>query len=197
MRKILILILTVSTLFIMLGLLPVHSEAELYDNVLRLHVLANSDSDEDQALKLKVRDAIIDKCGYLFTSCQSREEAASIVEENRALLEDTAKNVIADAGYSYPVTIDLGQEDYPTKNYGAVCFPAGNYLSLKVIIGEGNGQNWWCVLFPPMCLSAATVSSYSDDAIPVGLTGEQYKMITETDDPKYTVRFKILEVFGK
>ena len=197
MRKILILILTVSTLFIMLGLLPVHSEAELYDNVLRLHVLANSDSDEDQALKLKVRDAIIDKCGYLFTSCQSREEAASIVEENRALLEDTAKNVIADAGYSYPVTIDLGQEDYPTKNYGAVCFPAGNYLSLKVIIGEGNGQNWWCVLFPPMCLSAATVSSYSDDAIPVCLTGEQYKMITETDDPKYTVRVKILEVFGK
>ena len=197
MRKILILILTVCTLFIMLGLLPVHSEAELYDNVLRLHVLANSDSDEDQALKLKVRDAIIDKCGHLFAFCESREEAALIVEQSRTLIEDTAKAMIEDEGYSYPVTIDLGQEDYPTKNYGAVCFPAGNYLSLRVIIGEGNGQNWWCVLFPPMCLSAATLSNYSDDAIPVGLTGEQYKMITETDNPKYTVRFKILEVFGK
>ncbi len=197
MRKILILILTVCTIFIMLGLLPVHSEAELYDSVLRLHVIANSDSDEDQALKLKVRDAILAEGGHLFAYCTSREEAASIIEENRALLESTAKKVITNEGYPYAVTIDLGQEDYPTKNYGSVCFPAGNYLSLRVIIGDGEGQNWWCVLFPPMCLSAATVSSYSDDAIPVGLTGEQYKMITETDDPKYTVRFKILEVFGK
>ena len=197
MRKILILMLTVSTLFILLGFLPVHSEAELYDNVLRLHVIANSDSDEDQALKLKVRDAIIEKCGNIFSNCSSRDEAESAVTENLGFIESTAKSVIEKEGYSYSVKIKLDEEEYPTRSYGSVCFPSGKYLSLRIIIGEGEGQNWWCVLFPPMCLSAASASDYDDGAIPVGLTGEQYKLITETDDPKYKVRFKILEVFGK
>lgn len=195
MRKIFIILLTICTLFIMLGFLPVHSEAEIYDSVLRLHVIANSDSDADQALKLKVRDALLEHSSDLFMSCGDRSEAALVIEENRGLLEEIARNTIIAEGYDYPVAIELGEEKYPTRSYGEVCFPAGNYLSLRVIIGEGEGQNWWCVLFPPMCLSAA---AYSDtETIPLGLTGEQYKLITETDDPKYTVRFKILEVFGK
>lgn len=195
MRKIFIVLLTVCTVFIMLGFLPVHSEAEIYDNVLRLHVIANSDSEEDQALKLKVRDALLEGSSELFMNCNNRNDASKAVEENRSRLEDIAKKTVLDAGYGYPVKIELGEEKYPTRSYGEICFPAGNYLSLRVIIGEGAGQNWWCVLFPPMCLSAA---SYSDiETVPLGLTGEQYKLITETDDPKYTVRFKILEVFGK
>jgi stage II sporulation protein R len=195
MRKIFIVTLTVCTLFIMLGFLPVHGEAEIYDNVLRLHVIANSDSEEDQALKLKVRDALLEGSSELFTGCNNRNGAAKAVEENRALLETIARNTILDAGYDYPVEIKLGEEKYPTRSYGEICFPAGNYLSLRVIIGEGAGQNWWCVLFPPMCLSAA---SYSEvDTVPLGLTSEQYKLVTETNDPKYNVRFKILEVFGK
>ena len=193
MRKIFIILLTVCTLFIMLGFLPVHGEAEIYDNVLRLHVIANSDSDEDQALKLKVRDALLEGSSEVFLQCNDRASAASAVKENRALLESIAKKTILDAGYDYPVKIELGEEKYPTRSYGEICFPAGNYLSLRVIIGDGNGQNWWCVLFPPMCLSAA---SDNVETIPLGLTGEQYRLITETDEPKYTVRFKILEVFG-
>ena len=195
MRKIFIILLTVCTIFIMLGFLPVHGEAEIYDNVLRLHVIANSDSDEDQALKLKVRDALLEGSSDLFLSCTDRSSAASMIEENRALLESIAQNTIIDSGYDYPIKIDLGEEKYPTRSYGEICFPAGNYLSLRVIIGDGAGQNWWCVLFPPMCLSAA---SYNDvETVPLGLSGEQYKLITETNNPKYTVRFKILEVFGK
>ena len=194
MRKIFIILLTVCTLFIMLGFLPVHGEAEIYDNVLRLHVIANSDSEEDQALKLKVRDALLEDSSELFMSCNNRSDAAKAIEENRTHLEEIATKTILDAGYDYPVAIVLGEEKYPTRSYGEICFPAGNYLSLRVIIGEGAGQNWWCVLFPPMCLSAA---SYSDvETVPLGLTGEQYKLITETNDPKYNVRFKILEVFG-
>lgn len=195
MRKILTVILTVCSIFILLGFLPVHSEAEIYDNVLRLHVIANSDSDADQALKLKVRDALLDGSSDLFIGCNDRNGAARVVDKNRALLEEIARNTVIDQGYDYPITIELGEEEYPTRSYGEVCFPAGNYLSLRVIIGEGAGENWWCVLFPPMCLSAASVNR--TDTVPLGLTGEQYKLITETDDPRYTVRFKILEVFGK
>ncbi|MBE6550292.1 MAG: stage II sporulation protein R [Ruminococcaceae bacterium] len=193
MRKIFIILLTVCTLFIMLGFLPVHGEAEIYDNVLRLHVIANSDSDHDQALKLKVRDAMLEGSSELFLNCADRNAASAAIEENRALLESLAQTTIFEEGYDYEVKIELGEEKYPTRSYGEVCFPAGNYLSLRVIIGEGAGQNWWCVLFPPMCLSAA---SDNVETVPLGLTGEQYKLITETDDPKYTVRFKILEVFA-
>ncbi len=194
MRKIFIVLLTVCTVFIMLGFLPVHGEAEIYDNVLRIHVIANSDSEEDQRLKLKVRDSLLENSSELFTGCTDRNGAAKVIEENRVYLEEIAKKTILDAGYEYPVSIELGEEKYPSRSYGEICFPAGMYLSLRVIIGEGAGQNWWCVLFPPMCLSAA---SYSDiETVPLGLTGEQYKLITETNDPKYNVRFKILEVFG-
>ena len=90
--------------------------------------------------------------------------------------------------------VELGEEEYPTKNYESFCFPSGSYVSLRVLIGDAEGQNWWCVLFPPLCLSAATDKSSTEDAfIAVGLTQEQYKVITETDDTTYEVRFKILE----
>lgn len=196
MRKILILLLTVCTLFMLLGLLPVHSEAELYENVIRLHVIANSDSDDDQALKLKVRDAILENAGELFASCQTKEEAQNAVTANIALITETAMAAVRENGYEYSVSVTLGEERYPTRSYGEICFPSGNYLSLRVIIGEGTGQNWWCVLFPPMCMSAA-VEADDSTAIPTGLTKEQYNLITETNEPKYNVRFKILEAFSK
>ena len=181
-------------LLLFLGLMPVHGESEIYDSVLRLHVLANSDSEEDQALKLKVRDAILAKSEALFSSAASREEAINIVNESIELLEAEARRVIADEGYSYPVSIEFGEEVYPTKNYESFCFPSGSYLSLRIIIGDGEGQNWWCVLFPPMCLSAASKTAPEDSFISVGLNKEQYGIITETKNPTYNVRFKVLEV---
>ena len=192
MRKICIFTLTLCTLFLLIGLLPIHGEAQIYDNVLRLHVLANSDSEEDQALKLEVRDALLEAGAGLFEGCSTREEAAAVAEEKLPYLEEVAQRTIRDAGYDYGVTVLLDTEEYPTRTYDSICFPAGEYLSLRVLIGEGEGQNWWCVLFPPMCMTAATAPK-ADASIPVGLSSNQYEVITQTKKTTYSVRFKILE----
>lgn len=195
MKKSLILVLSICMVFLIIGLLPVHGEAEIYDSVLRLHILANSDSDEDQALKLKVRDAILAESGELFRDCRDLQEATDAVEKNREKLLEIARRTIADEGYDYPVELKLSEEEYPIRTYGAVCFPSGRYLSLQILIGEAEGKNWWCVLFPPLCLSAATETKENEDAfISVGLSTDQYRVITETQEPPYKVRFKILEV---
>ena len=112
-------------------------------------------------------------------------------------IQSIAEKCIAEEGYDYPVKIELGNEVYPTRNYESMSFPEGSYLSLRISIGDGTGQNWWCVLFPPLCLDAATEKAPADAFISVGLNAEEYKIITENDDPKYKVRFKILEAFGK
>ena len=194
MQKLTTLIVAVCCLFLFLGLMPVHGESEIYDSVLRLHVLANSDSKEDQALKLKVRDAILEKCNNIFSECNTRDEAISVLNQNIELLKDTAKKTVIAEGYDYSVSIALGEEIYPTKNYESFCFPSGEYLSLRVIIGNGEGQNWWCVLYPPMCLSAASSQKPEDAFISVGLNKDQYEIITETEKPTYKIRFKLLEV---
>ncbi len=198
MRKSLILLLTLCTVFLLIGLLPVHGETEIYDNVLRLHILANSDSEEDQALKIKVRDSVLAASTDLFSGISSREEALTVLEANRDRMERAAAETIAREGYSYPVELKLGEEHYPARSYGSICFPSGTYVSLQIRIGEAKGQNWWCVLFPPLCLSAAGKAQNNEDAfISVGLTKDQYRVITETDNPPYTVRFKLLEVIEK
>ena len=195
-QKSLALILTLCSLILLLGLLPVHGESEIYESVLRLHVLANSDGEEDQALKLKVRDAVLAKSEELFANCATREEAIDLTKQSLDVLENTARDALRAEGSTHSVRVELGEEVYPTRNYESFCFPAGTYVSLRIILGEGEGQNWWCVLYPPMCLSAASAKSeQSDAAITVGFTGEQYRVITETDTPTYRVRFRILEVF--
>ena len=197
MQKITVLILIFCVLFLFLGLMPVHGETEIYENVLRLHVLANSDSEEDQALKLQVRDAILDAARDMFAECTTRDEAETVVKENAHILEEIAMSVIKENGYDYPVSVSVGEENYPTRSYDSLCFPSGNYLSLRVIIGSGEGQNWWCVLYPPMCLSAASKCENEDYFISVGLNKDQYGIITESDKPVYNARFKILEIIQK
>lgn len=178
-----------------LSFLPVHGEREVYDTVVRLHVLANSDTEEDQALKLQVRDAVLAASAPLVEDCTTQAEAVEALTSHLNDLEAAALAVIASEGYDYPVTVLLGEEDYPTRVYESCAFPAGTYVSLRVLIGEGEGQNWWCCLFPPLCLSAATAKSDNEDAfIQVGLTKDQYGIITETGKTKYKVRFKLLEV---
>ena len=178
------------------SILPIHGEQEIYESVVRLHVLANSDSKEDQALKLRVRDEVLRVTEPLLAGCESREEAERILEQHMGEIEAAAQAVVREQGYDYPVSVQLGKEEYPTRNYENCCFPSGTYVSLRVCIGEAEGQNWWCVLFPPLCLSAASADggqSNEDAFISVGLTGEQYKIITETDQVQYRIRFKILE----
>ena len=178
-----------------LSFLPIHGEGEIYDTVVRLHVLANSDSPEDQALKLEVRDAILAVTSPLVEGCTSQSEAIRALESGMAEIEEAARAVITAAGRMDEVTVLIGREDYPTRTYESCAFPAGEYVSLRVCIGEAAGQNWWCVLFPPLCLSAASDGGAGEDAfVSVGLSKDQYGIITETGRTKYKVRFKILEL---
>ena len=190
-------ILTLSVLCaLVLGLFPVSGEEKVYDSVVRLHVLANSDSEADQELKLKVRDRIIEVTKELFSRAETKEEAERIARSALSFIEREAETVVEENGFTYPVSVELGQEEYPERDYEGLKFPAGEYLSLRVMIGDAEGQNWWCVLFPPICLRAA--SQKSDDTekafVEAGLTGEQYRIITESDEGRYKVKFKILEI---
>ncbi|MBR7097904.1 MAG: stage II sporulation protein R [Clostridia bacterium] len=196
-KKLLIAVLCLASALLFVGLMPIHGEAEIYDSVIRLHVLANSDSEEDQALKLQVRDAILEITSPLIADCEDKNEAIERLEENREVIIQAAQKVIRDEGKSYPVSIQFGNESYPRRTYDSFCFPAGEYLSMRVCIGDAEGQNWWCCLFPPLCLGAASVpEEQAEEAfVDVGLTPSQYKIITESEKPVYKVRFKILELF--
>ena len=195
-KRLLIALLCLASVLLFVGVMPIHGEAEIYEAVIRLHVLANSDSAEDQALKLLVRDAVLESAAPLVSQCNSRAEAQSVLEANRNRLERDAKAVIEREGYDYPVIIQFDLEQYPTRTYDSFCFPAGEYLSMRVCIGEAEGQNWWCCLFPPLCLGASTVPQEDAEEafVEVGLTPSQYKVITQSEKPVYKVRFKLLEL---
>ncbi len=157
------------------------------DKMLRMHVIANSDSKEDQALKIKVRDAVLEAGKELFDGSVTSEEAEKILVPHIADLEKVASETIKSEGYDYNVKITVQEEYFKTRVYdNAVTLPAGNYMAVKVIIGEGVGQNWWCVMFPPMCLPSATECEISDV-----LTDEETEIVTDSE--KYKIRFKIVE----
>lgn len=187
-------------LLLLLGavlLFPVHGESEIYDSVVRLHVLANSDSEEDQAVKLQVRDAVLSVTTPLLADCGSAEEAEALLRENFPAIQTAAEETLRNAGSSDSVTLTLDRESYPERSYDSFCFPSGSYLSLRVLIGNAEGKNWWCCLFPQLCFGSSTVSKKTAENafISVGLTPSQYKIITESDKPVYKVRFKLLEMF--
>ncbi|MBE6718511.1 MAG: stage II sporulation protein R [Ruminococcaceae bacterium] len=177
-------------LMLVMPFLPVRGEGEIYDNTLRLHVLANSDSEEDQNLKLLVRDAIVEKTAFLANECRDIESAKKIYSDNLSTLKMTAEKVIEEQGYNYPVNVTLGEEYYPERQYESVRLPSGRYTSLKVNIGESEGQNWWCVLFPPLCVEA---SEAEEEFVQTGFTPNQIKVLTDSETPKYVIRFRILE----
>jgi len=191
-RRILIATLTLTAILLVVGLLPIHGDADIYSTAVRLHVIADSDGEEDQALKLKVRDAILAVSTPLLEGCRTQAEAVDRLSLHTDELRSAAEEVIAAEGRDDSVEVILGREEYPTRTYDGFCFPSGEYVSLRVVIGAGQGQNWWCCLFPPLCLGAA---SAQDACISVGLTPSQYKIITESEKPVYRVRFKLLELF--
>lgn len=194
--KLLICTFIILAVALVAGLFPVHGEEEIYDTVVRLHVLANSDSEADQELKLKVRDRVIERVSPAVENCSSQSEAIEAISSIMGDIELAAEEVVIAEGYDYDVSLLIGEEYYPTKTYETCAFPEGEYVSLRVCIGDAEGQNWWCCLFPPLCLSAASESgekSNEEAFISVGLTGDQYKLITESEKPQYKIRFKILE----
>ena len=168
-------------------------QRELADQVLRLHVLANSDSEADQALKLKVRDSVLQKAEELLDGCHDRETAEARLSAALPEIEDAARQRIAAEGADEAVTAELRPTVFPTKEYEDFTLPAGEYLALRVVIGEGEGHNWWCVVFPPLC--AETTSDLAETAMAAGLTEDQVALITESDG--YVLRFKAVELWER
>lgn len=158
--------------------------------MLRMHVIANSDSDDDQALKLKVRDAVLSAGKEVFDGSVTADEAEEKIIPHIDFLRKTALDVMKSEGYSYDVKITVQKEYFATRTYeNSVTLPAGYYTAVKVIIGEGAGHNWWCVMFPPMCLPAAEAECEISDV----LTDEETEIVTGTE--KYQFKFKIVEFF--
>lgn len=183
---------------LLLSFLPIHGEEIVYENVIRFHVLAESDSDADQALKQKVRDAVLAHVSPLLSECGSYDEAYTLLEQESERIKTVAEETIKTAGYCYTVSAELVTENYPTRVYENITLPSGRYSSMKISIGSGKGKNWWCVLFPSICNSFSTVPTKNpeEDYLAVGFTPEQYRMITKDSAPEYKVRFKILELLS-
>ncbi|MCC8080801.1 MAG: stage II sporulation protein R [Lachnospiraceae bacterium] len=167
------------------------------DKILRFHVLANSDSSEDQTLKLKVRDEVGSYLSVMLSDAASMEESEEIALENLDEIEQIASEVIREEGYDYDVTVSLENCRFPEKTYGIYTFPSGNYEALRVVIGDGEGQNWWCVLYPNLCFSGSmyAVDEVSGEKLSVELTDEEYAAILENGD--YEVSFKILKFMNR
>lgn len=199
-RIIVSLILTFVFSMIIYAAMPISSDKGIiYENVIRLHVLANSDSNDDQNLKLAVRDEITKLTEVLYKDCIDIKHAAQITSENLDILTQSAQRVVDNAGYSYPVWIETGYEYYPVRHYSEFTFPSGEYFSLRVQIGQAQGQNWWCVLFPPLCVSGA-VSEVEVDIEKLenaGFTEEAIQILLEGNDNEYTVKWKFVEWFEK
>ena len=168
-------------------------QAALADKVVRLHVLANSDSGEDQALKLQVRDAVLSAADGLIAPGGSLEEAEAAIVEALPALAAAGAQVVGQEGYSYPVTASLEHNVwFPTKTYTDFALPAGEYTALRVVIGEGGGQNWWCVVFPPLCLGSVTETA-AETALEGGLDSGEVALITGESEG-YVVKFKAMEL---
>ena len=170
-------------------------QQELADSVIRLHVIANSDSEADQALKLAVRDRVLEQAEGLYPQDATLAEAQAALEGQLNTLAAAGREVVEAQGYDYPVAAQLTDCWFPTKEYEGFALPAGNYTALRVTIGEGRGQNWWCVAFPPLCLGAA--SETVDQAAQAGLfTPGQAALVTQ-DGEGYVLKFKAMELLGE
>ena len=161
-------------------------------DVLRMHVIANSDCSADQQLKLMVRDAVLERGAQLFDGTVTADEARRKIEPHKAELEAAAREVIERAGYDYPVSVNVVNEYFATRCYGSLTMPAGRYTAVKVVIGEGAGHNWWCVMFPPLCLPAAQDRGGNLDAF---FDDGELKVVESSG--RYEPRFKIVEIIEK
>lgn len=178
--------------------------SNLSDSVFRLHIIANSDSSADQELKLKVRDKIIEYMNTLTSNSSDKKDVISIVNNHLDSFKEIALNTIKENGYNYDVNIEIGNFHFPTKSYGDISFPAGNYNALKIEIGDAIGQNWWCVLFPPLCFvnsSTGVVPDDSKNTLKENINSESYEIISEGNNSNdntsnIKIKFKIIEFFN-
>ena len=198
MKRFFVLLLLL-TLFIFVSALSYVNavSTDIADSVFRLHVIANSDSEEDQSLKLKVRDELLSYMNTLAKDCTSKEEVVALAKEHQEEFKKIAEQVICDNGFSYPVNIQIGDSDFPTKTYGDISLPAGTYDALRVQVGEAKGKNWWCVMFPPLCFVDVTTGIVPEDSKKImkeSLSEEEYDLISNSSNSDTQFKFKIVEV---
>lgn len=172
--------------------------SDISDSVFRLHVIANSNSDEDQALKYKVRDNLLNYMNNLCENCNSKEDAINIVSTHQEEFKQIALETVKNEGFSYDIKIEIGNFEFPTKHYGDISLPAGFYDALKVEIGKAEGRNWWCVMFPSLCfvdISSGIVPDESKEELQNVLSDEEYAIISDNTNPGIKLKFKLLELF--
>lgn len=168
------------------------------NSVFRLHVIANSDSEEDQSLKYKVRDSILEYMNSISSDCSSKKEIIELAYEYQDEFYKIAKQVINENGYDYEVNIRIGNFEFPTKTYGDISLPAGNYDALRIEIGEAKGQNWWCVMFPPLCfvdVTSGVVPDESKEIMQENLDNEEYTLISDNESTDIKFKFSLIEFF--
>jgi len=179
---------------------------EVKDVLIRFHVIANSDTQEDQDLKLKVRDKVIEYLYPYLNKSSSLEESRNIILSKEDEVKKIALKVIKENGYSYSLKVELSRENFPEKSYGNITLPQGEYEAFRVIIGKGEGKNWWCVMFPPLCFIDVTKGKVEDTESENQLDKqveqnkedkktENGKEVTNSKDDAPKVKFKIVEIF--
>lgn len=161
--------------------------------VLRMHILANSDSDYDQQLKIRVRDRLLEKSDDIFGKCENLEQMKNTVEDNKEMINEIVLDVIRENGYNYEANTELVNMEFDEKVYGEITMPAGKYDALRITIGEAKGHNWWCVMYPPLCIPAAE-SIESDNGLAEEYFDKQEIDIMENPE-NYKIKFKCVEVF--
>ena len=183
MKKLLLPIISILTATLIIALLPTEAEAGIYNDTIRIHILANSNSDEDQRIKLEIRDKLLVEYSEIFKDISDIAEAEKALRESLPKIEESVRGWAEGYGYGAEASVEV--EWFDTRNYESFSLPAGYYLSLIIRLGEAEGKNWWCVMYPPMCLDTAiSNSSYSD--------AEKNLIIG-----KYRIKFKILELVSK
>lgn len=197
--KLLFLISVLTLIFALTATYAQNVGKDISQSVLRLHIIANSNSDADQSLKLKVRNKIISDAGQLFSNCQSLDEAIKIANTNNQKLKQIAEKEIHAQGFDYPVNISVVKTAFPTKTYGNITLPSGKYTALRLEIGEAKGKNWWCVMYPPLCFTDGVLSAsgLANSKLKSELKPSEYSLITKENSGAIPVeiRFKIVEVF--
>lgn len=172
---------------------------DIANSVFRLHVIANSDTPQDQDLKYKVRDNLLKYMNEICANCVTKQEAIDLVNKNKNKFGQIAEDTIKEEGYSYNVNIKIGNFQFPTKNYGDISLPAGYYDALRVEIGEAKGQNWWCVMFPPLCfvdITSGVVPEESKEQMENNLSEEEFALVSDKSDLQIQFKFKLLEFLG-
>lgn len=200
MRKFSLFLILCFSLFCVLFFVASAQSRSIKDSVLRFHVVANSDAVADQRVKLLIRDQVLAYAKTIFKNTNNRNDAIMIAKNQKTSIENIANKVLKENGFSYNATCEIQETRFPTKKYGAICLPAGTYLAMNIRLGKAAGENWWCVLYPPLCFTNADhVMQENEATLKHVLSEKDYTLVTEGQNGALPIRFrfKIMELFSK